>query len=181
MAVAPFSRLLLKPPPPPRAASFRAALPVHLRLASAQSSQLRLPSPLCVPGTRRPRRFSAQENGGASETLEESEADEGRNKEQEQEQEVQMRDTAASTAAASVAEELREMMEARKKESSDLWGGVADEVREIEWPPFGKVLGTTGVVIAIIAGSSVALLTVNAILAEISDKVFAGKGIQDFF
>ncbi|CAL9106692.1 preprotein translocase subunit SECE1-like [Musa acuminata AAA Group] len=181
MAVAPFSRLLLKPPPPPRAVPFRAALPVHLHPVPAQYSPLRVSSPLRLPGTRRPRRFSAQENGGASETLEESEADEGRKKEQEEE--VEKRDTAASTAAASVAEELKEMMEARKKESSssDLWGGVADEVREIEWPPFGKVLGTTGVVIAVIAGSSVALLTVNAILAEISDKVFAGKGIQDFF
>ncbi|THU57609.1 hypothetical protein C4D60_Mb03t05320 [Musa balbisiana] len=179
MAVAPFSRLLLKPPPPPRAVPFRAALPVHLHRVPAQYSPLRLSSPLRLPGTGRPRRFSAQENGGASETLEESEADEGRKKEGE----VEKRDTAASTAAASVAEELKEMMEARKKESSssDLWGGVADEVREIEWPPFGKVLGTTGVVIAVIAGSSVALLTVNAILAEISDKVFAGKGIQDFF
>lgn len=75
------------------------------------------------------------------------------------------------------------MMEARRKESpsSDFWGGVAEEVREIEWPPFGKVAGTTGVVLAVIAGSSVALLTLNAILAEISDKVFAGKGFQDFF
>ncbi|KAF7145999.1 hypothetical protein RHSIM_Rhsim04G0201800 [Rhododendron simsii] len=63
----------------------------------------------------------------------------------------------------------------------DFWSGVAEEVREIEWPAFGKVVGTTGVVLGVIAGSSVVLLTVNAVLAELSDRVFAGKGIQDFF
>ena len=63
----------------------------------------------------------------------------------------------------------------------DFWGGVAAEIREIEWPPFGKVVGTTGVVLGVIAGSSVVLLTVNAVLAELSDQVFAGKGVQDFF
>ncbi|MQL85603.1 hypothetical protein Taro_018127 [Colocasia esculenta] len=61
------------------------------------------------------------------------------------------------------------------------WAGVAEEVREIEWPAFGKVVGTTGVVLAVIAGSSVALLTVNAVLAELSDRFFAGLGVQDFF
>ncbi|GFY85058.1 secE/sec61-gamma protein transport protein [Actinidia rufa] len=63
----------------------------------------------------------------------------------------------------------------------DFWGGVAAEIRDIEWPPFGKVMGTTGVVLGVIAGSSVVLLTVNAVLAELSDRVFAGKGVQDFF
>lgn len=58
---------------------------------------------------------------------------------------------------------------------------MAEEVREIEWPAFGKVVGTTGVVLGVIAGSSVVLLTVNAVLAELSDRVFAGKGVQDFF
>ncbi|KAL7177909.1 hypothetical protein ACSBR2_031131 [Camellia fascicularis] len=62
-----------------------------------------------------------------------------------------------------------------------LWSGVAEEIREIEWPAFGKVVGTTGVVLGVIAGSSVVLLTVNAVLAELSDRVFAGKGLQDFF
>ncbi|KAK1315593.1 Preprotein translocase subunit SECE1 [Acorus calamus] len=67
------------------------------------------------------------------------------------------------------------------EEPEGLFGGVAEEIREIEWPAFGKVVGTTGVVLAVIAGSSVALLTVNAVLAELSDRVFVGKGIQDFF
>ncbi|KAJ9700367.1 hypothetical protein PVL29_005926 [Vitis rotundifolia] len=74
---------------------------------------------------------------------------------------------------------MKERGETRKE--ADLWSGVAEEIREIEWPAFGKVLGTTWVVLGVIAGSSVALLTVNAVLAELSDRVFAGKGVQDFF
>ncbi|KAF9614521.1 hypothetical protein IFM89_018991 [Coptis chinensis] len=67
------------------------------------------------------------------------------------------------------------------KKSDDLWSGVAEEIKEIEWPGFNKVLGITGVVLGVIAGSSVVLLTVNAILAELSDRVFVGRGVQDFF
>ncbi|WOL19796.1 hypothetical protein Cni_G28598 [Canna indica] len=185
MAVVPISRLLLKPPPlSPPTAPLRSSLPCQSRLiVPAKSSPLRFPSLLPFPPSGRACRFYAQSNGGASETLEESEAEEVGKKAQEEESEE--KDAAASAAASSsVAEELKQMMEARRKESSsssELLSGVAEEVREIEWPSFGKVLGTTGVVLAVIAGSSVALLTVNAILAEISDKVFAGKGIQDFF
>ena len=79
------------------------------------------------------------------------------------------------------AEIKKAMQERAEKEQDLLWSGVAEEVREIEWPAFNKVLGTTGAVLAVIAGSSVVLLTVNAILAELSDRVFAGRGIQDFF
>lgn len=68
-----------------------------------------------------------------------------------------------------------------QKGGESFWSGVAEEVKEIEWPAFNKVLGTTGVVIGVIAGSSVVLLTVNAVLAELSDRVFAGRGVQDFF
>ncbi|OMO85717.1 hypothetical protein COLO4_21483 [Corchorus olitorius] len=80
--------------------------------------------------------------------------------------------------------EIKKAMKERKGEtngSGNLAVGVAEEIREIEWPAFGKVLGTTGVVLGVIAGSSVVLLTVNAVLAELSDQVFAGKGVQDFF
>ncbi|KAG6516091.1 preprotein translocase subunit SECE1 [Zingiber officinale] len=167
-------------PPPPLPLS--PALPIlhaqSLHLRPPHASRPLFPS---LP-TRRPRRFSAQGNGGASEILEESEADEERNKPQREVENGGEKKKAPTDA--SVAEELKEVMAARRKESSsssDFWVGVAEEVKEIEWPPFGKVVGTTGVVLAVIAGSSVALLTVNAILAEISDKVFAGKGIQDFF
>ncbi|XP_022979428.1 preprotein translocase subunit SECE1 [Cucurbita maxima] len=78
--------------------------------------------------------------------------------------------------------EIQEALKQRKVEKEgDLIGGVAEEIQKIEWPAFRKVLGTTGVVIGVIAGSSVVLLTVNALLAELSDRVFAGKGVQDFF
>ncbi|CAL5188704.1 unnamed protein product [Lathyrus oleraceus] len=81
-----------------------------------------------------------------------------------------------------LASELKKAMQERKeKEGDNFWNGVVNEIGEIEWPEFGKVLGTTGVVLSVIFGSSVVLLTVNAVLAELSDKVFAGKGIQDFF
>lgn len=78
-----------------------------------------------------------------------------------------------------LASELKKAMQ--EKEGDNFWGGVTQEISEIEWPAFGKVLGTTGVVLAVILGSSVVLLTVNAVLAELSDRVFAGKGVQDFF
>ncbi|XP_039037694.1 preprotein translocase subunit SECE1-like, partial [Hibiscus syriacus] len=77
--------------------------------------------------------------------------------------------------------EIKKAMKKREENGDSLAGGVTEEVREIEWPAFGKVLGTTGVVLGVISGSSVVLLTVNAVLAELSDQVFAGKGVQDFF
>uniref|UniRef100_A0A7N0TGF5 Uncharacterized protein n=1 Tax=Kalanchoe fedtschenkoi TaxID=63787 RepID=A0A7N0TGF5_KALFE len=70
--------------------------------------------------------------------------------------------------------EIKQAME-EKSSANDLLSGVLEEVREIEWPAFQKVLGTTGVVLGVIAGSSVVLLTVNAVLAELSDKVFAAE------
>ncbi|KAK4434031.1 Preprotein translocase subunit SECE1 [Sesamum alatum] len=77
--------------------------------------------------------------------------------------------------------EIKKAMKEKEQKEAGLVGGVAEEIREIEWPAFNKVLGTTGVVLGVIAGSSVVLLTVNAVLAEISDRVFAGRGVQDFF
>ncbi|VVB01115.1 unnamed protein product [Arabis nemorensis] len=81
--------------------------------------------------------------------------------------------------------EIKAAMEQRKaaeeEGKNEFLSGVAEEVKEIEWPEFRKVLGTTGVVLGVIAGSSVVLLTVNFILAELSDRVFIGKGVQDFF
>jgi preprotein translocase SecE subunit len=69
--------------------------------------------------------------------------------------------------------------EEEKVEKDEFWRGVLEETARIEWPPFQKVLGTTGVVLAVMVGSSAVLLTVNAILAEISDKIFNGIGVQD--
>ncbi|XP_004975247.1 preprotein translocase subunit SECE1 [Setaria italica] len=85
-----------------------------------------------------------------------------------------------------VAAELKEVLRARKESETaegggGWWAGVAQEMSEIEWPAPRKVVGTTGVVLGVIAGSTVALLSVNALLAELSDRVFAGRGLQDFF
>ncbi|KAG0481873.1 hypothetical protein HPP92_009957 [Vanilla planifolia] len=118
------------------------------------------------------RRSTHQENAaGAEETLgEKGEEAEGEGKGEEGQE--------------AVAAKIRARLAARKREAwgaGELVGGVLEEVREIEWPEFGKVVGTTGVVLAMIAGSSVALLTLNALLAELSDSVFAGKGVYDFF
>ncbi|CAK9154387.1 unnamed protein product [Ilex paraguariensis] len=77
--------------------------------------------------------------------------------------------------------QIKKAMAEREQKEPDFWVGVAEEIREIEWPAFNKVLGTTGIVLGVIAGSSVVLLTVNAVLAELSDRVFAGRGVQDFF
>lgn len=87
----------------------------------------------------------------------------------------------ASKLGAEIQKAIKERAEKGGGEEEGLVSGVLEEVREIEWPAFDKVLGTTGVVLSVIAGSSVVLLTVNAVLAELSDRVFAGKGIQDFF
>ncbi|XP_051134056.1 uncharacterized protein LOC127253481 [Andrographis paniculata] len=87
----------------------------------------------------------------------------------------------SSSEEAAPAEDEMKKPAAVKEEAEGLLGGVGEEIREIEWPALGKVVGTTGVVLAVIAGSSVVLLTVNAVLAEISDGIFAGKGVQDFF
>ncbi|PKU64930.1 preprotein translocase subunit SECE1 [Dendrobium catenatum] len=156
-----FSRFLAQSPPS-ALKNFNRPLIVPARL---------IPAPLSLRknATFLRCRFSAQENNdGAAENLAEKKDDGA----------VEEKKTVE------VAAEIREMMASRKEERSkadELLAGVADEVREIEWPEFGKVVGTTGVVLAVIAGSSIALLTVNAILAELSDRVFAGKGVQDFF
>lgn len=79
--------------------------------------------------------------------------------------------------------EIKKAMKERESSQGggNFWSGVGEEIEEIEWPPFNKVLGTTGVVLGVIAGSSMVLLSVNAVLAELSDQVFAGRGFQDFF
>lgn len=78
------------------------------------------------------------------------------------------------------AEDIGQQLKAlRGKEAStsnqNFWGGVWEETKLVEWPQFQKVLGTTGVVVGIIFGSAILLLTVNAILAELSDQVFNGS------
>eukprot|EP00252_Welwitschia_mirabilis_P007943 TRINITY_DN19643_c0_g1_i1.p1 TRINITY_DN19643_c0_g1~~TRINITY_DN19643_c0_g1_i1.p1 ORF type:complete len:193 (+),score=19.68 TRINITY_DN19643_c0_g1_i1:114-692(+) len=80
-----------------------------------------------------------------------------------------------------IRQRLKELRRAREKSGSveEFWSGVVEETSQIEWPSFQKVLGTTGLVLLVIIGSSTVLLTVNAILAELSDKIFNGVGVQD--
>ncbi|KAJ7948814.1 Preprotein translocase subunit SECE1 [Quillaja saponaria] len=96
-----------------------------------------------------------------------------------EEQQSLSQTTNSSVELSELGSEIKNAMQERKekeeRDGGDLLSGVAEEIREIEWPAFGKVLGTTGVVLGIIAGSSVVLLTVNVILAELSDRVFAGS------
>lgn len=63
--------------------------------------------------------------------------------------------------------------------TTGFWKGVAEETSLIDWPVFSKVLGTTGVVVAMILGSSVVLLTVNALLAASSDFIFNDPAIRE--
>ncbi|KAK9288267.1 hypothetical protein L1049_016717 [Liquidambar formosana] len=138
--------------------------------------------PLAITSGRRRKRSSiiinAVEEGrqdNESQTVSPSSSDD--------ESEAVSRPADSSGEVSELGSEIKKAMQERKatEGEGDLWSGVAEEVREIEWPAFGKVLGTTWVVLGVIAGSSVVLLTVNAILAELSDRVFAGKGVQDFF
>lgn len=77
---------------------------------------------------------------------------------------------------------MRERKEREQQQGDNLLIGVKQEVKGIEWLNLGKVVGTTGIVLAVIAGSAAALLSVNGILAELSDRLFDGKiKIQDFF
>ncbi|XP_010275832.1 PREDICTED: preprotein translocase subunit SECE1 [Nelumbo nucifera] len=166
--------------PPP--SSVQSSLPVlshSTRVANSSQLQLRR---LRLTQSRKPRHLikaieegQQQDNESATESTQQDSTSET--------------ETTANSDTVSLSElgsEIKEAMKTRKEreESSgggDLWSGVAEEVREIEWPVFGKVLGTTGVVLGVIAGSSVVLLTVNAVLAELSDRIFSGKGVQDFF
>ena len=165
-----------------------APAPLHLAARPSFSSTLRTPSISLSYSLPRPRHRHHYRLAAAS-------RDTTSNKGQEQEQEPapSAADGAAeeSTEEAegaspgekspeAVAAELKEVLRARKAAEAAR-AGVAQEMSEIEWPAPGKVVGTTGVVLGVIAGSTVALLSVNAILAELSDRVFAGRGLQDFF
>ncbi|KAK3145105.1 hypothetical protein QOZ80_4AG0323150 [Eleusine coracana subsp. coracana] len=165
---APFPRLL------PTASSHPAARPYF-------SPTLRL-APVSLSISLPDRRLAAASKDTAS------------SKGQGQEQEPAPSSAAEAEGAASagekspeaVAAELKEVLRARKEAEAAAggggwWDGVLQEMSEIEWPAPGKVVGTTGVVLGVIAGSTAALLSVNALLAELSDRVFAGRGLQDFF
>lgn len=149
--------------------------PYRLHLPSFKPARV----PFSTPSRRQTHRFSIQEGKPSNNTTSDVPT-----------AKIDFNTQKPETASAAEEEEQGELekpnseiKELRREKSGgdDLWSGVGEEVREIEWPVFGRVLGTTGVVLAVIAGSSVVLLTVNAVLAELSDRLFAGKGVQDFF
>ncbi|CAM6092505.1 unnamed protein product [Calypogeia fissa] len=97
----------------------------------------------------------------------------------------------SSTSSADSIEEIGSAISELRKEraamglqdsasTTGFWKGVAEETKLIDWPVFSKVLGTTGVVVAMILGSSVVLLTVNAVLAASSDFIFNDPAIKEF-
>ncbi|KAM2657167.1 hypothetical protein EV1_012564 [Malus domestica] len=148
--------------------------PVRLKPPCAGSHSIPLSQPR-RPLTQKNRRQSFLRAVDESQTNSESGAESVR---------TQDKESAASQPVelSELGKEIKAAMQKRKEEKEgDFLSGVAEEVREIEWPAFAKVLGTTGVVLGVISGSSVVLLTVNAVLAEFSDQVFAGRGVQDFF
>ncbi|CAO2041900.1 unnamed protein product [Urochloa humidicola] len=178
----PFPRLLAPAPP-------------HLAARPSFSSTLRTPcTPLSysLPVRRHRHRLAAASRDTASNKGQEqehepapsaaAESDGGAGKSAE----AEGASSAGEKSPEAVAAELKEVLRARKAAEAaegggGWWAGVSQEMSEIEWPAPGKVLGTTGVVLGVIAGSTVALLSVNALLAELSDRVFAGRGLQDFF
>ncbi|GAV84860.1 hypothetical protein CFOL_v3_28302 [Cephalotus follicularis] len=156
----PFSSTILTPPYSPA------------RFTSSRVSQLlKTRTPHLLKITKMPKKGQPQILKAMEEDKESVESE--TTKQQKQQTEVVSEE---SDDLSELGEEIKKAM--RK---SDFWGGVAEEIKEIEWPVFGKVLGTTGLVLGVITGSSVVLLTVNFVLAELSDKVFAGRGVQDFF
>ena len=74
-------------------------------------------------------------------------------------------------------EASREQVVGAGEQSPNFWLGVLEETRLIQWPSFPYVLSTTGLVLAVIFAATLALLTVNAVFASISDAVFANEAV----
>jgi len=56
--------------------------------------------------------------------------------------------------------------------SDNIFVGALEEVGKVEWPTVGTALSTTGIVIAIVIGSTFVLLSVNSVLSAVSQKLF---------
>ncbi|KAL2922655.1 Preprotein translocase subunit SECE1 [Bienertia sinuspersici] len=153
--------------------------PINSRHSSSKLSQSQLPQNLSLPPIKFLLHLSNHTKHPLSKTqfilkATENESENPTKTEQQQSSEEQLSELGT---------EIKKAMKEKEKaeDSGGFLRGVIDEIGKIEWPEFRKVIGTTGVVLGVIAGSSVVLLTVNAVLAELSDSVFAGKGVQDFF
>ena len=67
---------------------------------------------------------------------------------------------------------IRAAKEAKADDGANIFAGAAEEVGLIEWPTAGGALSTTALVMAGIFGSAGVLLGVNAVLSELSQKLF---------
>uniref|UniRef100_A0A0D9W3D9 Uncharacterized protein n=1 Tax=Leersia perrieri TaxID=77586 RepID=A0A0D9W3D9_9ORYZ len=168
---------------PTTTAPFAARLHAPAAAAAARASF----STLCPPSLPRGRLALASASSNGAGAAENKGQQEKQRDEQEASEEEEATGRGEEKTPEAVAAELKEVLRARKEaeaaaaDGGGWWSGVAQEMGEIEWPSPGKVVGTTGVVLGVIAGSTAALLSVNALLAELSDRVFAGRGLQDFF
>ena len=61
---------------------------------------------------------------------------------------------------------------AQPAQPSNIFAAAAEEARLIAWPSPGGVARTTGVVLATMVVVTLVLLSVNALLASLSDKLF---------
>ena len=179
---------LPSPPPPPRRANYsiplrrqRHSFYAHPAKALVYVSE-RLKKPLSV---------ACQTVNGNSTRSPSQEESEGIELEEKESISASSSDPAARSSADQVEaqeslgralSELRKEKAAREgRENSgkteEFLQGVVEETRLIEWPSLQRVLSTTGVVVSIIFGSSLVLLTVNALLAELSDVFFKNTAV----
>lgn len=104
-----------------------------------------------------------------------------------QESAVRTTRSTSNLSAEEIGQELSRLRQQRQTDGAglpdkqDFWPGVWKETQLIEWPGFSTVLGTTTVVVGIILGSSVVLLTLNAVLAQLSDVVFENPLVKEFW
>lgn len=83
--------------------------------------------------------------------------------------------TAAAAEDKSIGDQIRELKGKGGGDpdaSDNIFAGAFEEVGQIEWPTIGSAFTTTGIVIGIVAGSTFVLLSVNSVLAALSQQVF---------
>jgi hypothetical protein len=79
--------------------------------------------------------------------------------------------TAAAAEDKSIGDQIRELKGKGGGDpdaSDNIFAGAFEEVGQIEWPTIGSAFTTTGIVI----GSTFVLLSVNSVLAALSQQVF---------
>jgi preprotein translocase SecE subunit len=71
--------------------------------------------------------------------------------------------------------EALKKVRAQPKEPDNIVSAVLSELQYIEWPKPGQAAVDTGVVIAIVIGSSAFLFALNGVLTEVSKVLFSLK------